>query len=72
MYAYICKNVLILTLWKTFRFFERIDTNHDGFITRLELKNFIMEVNYEEILMDDEIAENLNPGLQNGSKRSIM
>ncbi|GJX34178.1 sodium/calcium exchanger NCL2-like protein [Tanacetum coccineum] len=39
------------------RFFERIDNNHDGFITRFELKNFIMEVNYEEILMDDEIAE---------------
>ncbi|KAL7585676.1 hypothetical protein Lser_V15G45383 [Lactuca serriola] len=39
------------------RFYERIDTNHDGFITRDELKNFIMEMNYEEILMDDEIAE---------------
>ncbi|KAK1418085.1 hypothetical protein QVD17_27224 [Tagetes erecta] len=39
------------------RFFERIDTNHDGLITKHELKNFIMEVNYEEILMDDEIAE---------------
>ncbi|CAI9303757.1 unnamed protein product [Lactuca saligna] len=38
-------------------FYERIDTNHDGFITRDELKNFIMEMNYEEILMDDEIAE---------------
>ncbi|KAI3703889.1 hypothetical protein L1987_74085 [Smallanthus sonchifolius] len=39
------------------RFFERIDTNHNGFISKSELKNFIMEVNYEEILMDDEIAE---------------
>ncbi|KAI3497149.1 hypothetical protein L1887_39549 [Cichorium endivia] len=39
------------------RFFELIDTNHDGFITQTELKHFIMEVNYEEILMDDEIAE---------------
>nr|XP_043628725.1 sodium/calcium exchanger NCL2-like [Erigeron canadensis] len=39
------------------RFFERIDSNHDGAITRTELKNFIMEVNYDEILMDDEIAE---------------
>nr|XP_043629214.1 sodium/calcium exchanger NCL2-like [Erigeron canadensis] len=39
------------------RFFERIDSDDDGFITRTELKNFIMEVNYDEILMDDEIAE---------------
>ncbi|KVI02244.1 Calcium-binding EF-hand [Cynara cardunculus var. scolymus] len=40
------------------RFFERIDSNHDGFITQSELKNFIMEVNYEEIvLMEDEIAD---------------
>ncbi|MFS7929381.1 putative EF-hand domain, sodium/calcium exchanger membrane region, EF-hand domain pair [Helianthus anomalus] len=39
------------------RFFERIDTNQNGFISKSELKNFIMEVNYEEILMDDEIAE---------------
>ncbi|KAI7742454.1 hypothetical protein M8C21_026427, partial [Ambrosia artemisiifolia] len=39
------------------RFFERIDANHNGFISKAELKNFIMEVNYEEILMDDEIAE---------------
>lgn len=41
----------------TFRFFERIDANGNGLITSLELKNFIMEVNYEEILMGDEIAE---------------
>ncbi|KAL4580393.1 hypothetical protein LXL04_016584 [Taraxacum kok-saghyz] len=39
------------------RFFDQIDINNDGFITQTELKNFIMEVNYEEILMDDEIAE---------------
>ncbi|XP_071733691.1 sodium/calcium exchanger NCL2-like isoform X2 [Rutidosis leptorrhynchoides] len=39
------------------RFFERIDSNHNGSITRNELKNFIMEVNYDEILMDDEVAE---------------
>ncbi|KAK9077892.1 hypothetical protein SSX86_006230 [Deinandra increscens subsp. villosa] len=39
------------------RFFERIDANHNGFISKSELKNFIMEMNYEEILMEDEIAE---------------
>ncbi|KAI3702809.1 hypothetical protein L6452_28561 [Arctium lappa] len=40
------------------RFFERIDSNHNGFITQSELKNFIMEVNYEgTVLMEDEMAD---------------
>ncbi|KAI3702807.1 hypothetical protein L6452_28559 [Arctium lappa] len=39
------------------RFFEKIDTDKNGSITQIELKNFIMEVNYNEVLMEDEIAE---------------
>ncbi|KAM0072201.1 putative EF-hand domain, sodium/calcium exchanger membrane region, EF-hand domain pair [Helianthus debilis subsp. tardiflorus] len=39
------------------RFFELIDTDNDESITRSELKNFIMKVNNEKILIDDKIAE---------------
>ncbi|KAI3708338.1 hypothetical protein L2E82_37506 [Cichorium intybus] len=39
------------------RIFKRIDADDDKFITRLELKNYIMEMNYDEIMMEDEITE---------------
>ncbi|XP_076912478.1 sodium/calcium exchanger NCL2-like [Bidens hawaiensis] len=39
------------------RFFERIDTDNDGSITGTELKNFILKVNNEKILVDDDIAK---------------
>ncbi|KAJ0715642.1 putative EF-hand domain, sodium/calcium exchanger membrane region, EF-hand domain pair [Helianthus annuus] len=39
------------------RFFELIDTDNDGSISKIELKNFIMKVNNEKILIDDKIAE---------------
>ncbi|KAJ0715643.1 putative EF-hand domain-containing protein [Helianthus annuus] len=38
-------------------FFELIDTDNDGSISKIELKNFIMKVNNEKILIDDKIAE---------------
>ncbi|XP_071730123.1 sodium/calcium exchanger NCL2-like isoform X2 [Rutidosis leptorrhynchoides] len=39
------------------RFFEEIDTNKDGSISRNELKRFIIRVNHREVLVDDEMVE---------------
>ncbi|KAK1418088.1 hypothetical protein QVD17_27227 [Tagetes erecta] len=40
-----------------YKFFKKIDADHDESITRSELEKFIMKVNYDEILVDDEIVE---------------